>query len=222
MARILVVDDEPRIARFVSRALKAAGYCVDAASDGETGLQMALGGGYELVLLDLLLPNMNGGTVLKELMKKRPEQEVMILSAVSGVTPRVRCLEAGAADYLPKPFELAELLARVHARTREHAQPARTDAVLAKGMVRLELLRRTADAGDGPVALSEREFLLLKHLMEREGDVCCRQELLGEVWGYSFDPGTNVVDVYVGRLRAKLGAGLIQTVRNVGYSFNGG
>jgi DNA-binding response OmpR family regulator len=217
MARILVVDDEPRIVRFVSRALKAEGYGVDSALDGAQGLEMAIKGRYELVLLDLLLPSLNGVLVLARLLKARPDQAVLILSALTGVQLKVRCLEGGAADYLPKPFELAELLARVRARLRQPPRSARPGRVLTAGSVTLELLRRTADVGNGPVGLSEREFLLLQHLMEHEGDVCSREELLGEVWGYSFDPGTNVVDVYIGRLRAKLGSGMIKTVRNVGY-----
>jgi len=218
MARILVIDDEPRIVHFVSRALEAEGYGVDAAYDGESGLRLAQQGRHELILLDLLLPSMNGISVLKGILKARPEQRVLVLSALSDVQSKVRCLELGASDYLPKPFALAELLARVRARLRQPAgtQPER---VLNAGGVTLELLRRTADAGTGPISLSEREFLLLQHFMRRNSEVCTREELLDDVWGYTFDPGTNVVDVYVGRLRAKLGADVIETVRNVGYSF---
>jgi two-component system, OmpR family, response regulator len=218
MARILVIDDEPRIVHFVSRALEAEGYTVDAAYDGERGLELAQQGRHELVLLDLLLPSMNGVAVLKGILRAKPEQRVLVLSALSDVQSRVRCLELGAADYLPKPFALAELLARVRARLRQ-APGILPERVLRAGGVSLELLRRTADAGAGPVSLSEREFLLLQHLMRRNHEVCTREELLDEVWGYAFDPGTNVVDVYVGRLRAKLGANVIETVRNVGYCF---
>jgi DNA-binding response OmpR family regulator len=128
----------------------------------------------------------------------------------------VRCLELGASDYLPKPFALAEFLARVRARLRQPAAPP-APRILVAGRLSLDLVRRTADVGQGPVGLSEREFLLLQHLMRKEGEVCPREELLAEVWGFSFDPGSNVVDVYVGRLRSKLGAELIETVRNVGY-----
>ena len=207
-----------RIVHFISRALEAEGYGVDAAYDGESGLRLAEQGRHELILLDLLLPSINGVAVLKGILETRPEQRILVLSALSDVQSKVRCLELGASDYLAKPFALAELLARVRARLRQPAE-ARAERVLTVGGVRLELLRRTADAGHGPVSLSEREFLLLQHLMRRHGDVCTREELLDQVWGYSFDPGTNVVDVYVGRLRAKLGAGLIETVRNVGYCF---
>jgi len=218
MPRILVIDDEPRIVHFISRALEAEGYGVDAAYDGEHGLELARQGRHELVLLDLLLPAMNGVSVLKGILKARPDQRVLVLSALSDVQSKVRCLELGASDYLPKPFALAELLARVRARLRQPAS-APPERALHAGGVTLELMRRTADTGNGPVSLSEREFLLLQHLMRRHRDVCTRQELLDDVWGYSFDPGTNVVDVYVGRLRAKLGPEVIETVRNVGYSF---
>lgn len=220
MARILVIDDEARIVDFVSRALEAEGYGVDRAYDGESGLELAEQGRHELILLDLLLPSLNGVSVLKGILRARPDQRVLILSAVSDVQSKVRCLELGAADYLPKPFALAELVARVRARLRQPAAVGSPGWTLRSGRVTLELLRRTADAGSGPVNLSEREFLLLQHLMRRERDVCTREELLDDVWGCSFDPGTNVVDVYVGRLRGKLGAAVIETVRNVGYSFN--
>jgi DNA-binding response OmpR family regulator len=222
MARILVIDDEPRIVHFVSRALAAEGYGVDSASDGKRGLELATRGRHELVLLDLLLPSANGVTVLKGILKAKPEQQVLVLSAVTDVQSKVRCLELGASDYLAKPFALAELLARVRARLRQPGGQVEPERVLRAGKVTLELLRRTADAGDGPVNLSEREFLLLQHLMRREQQACTREELLSDVWGWSFDPGTNVVDVYVGRLRAKLGGAVVQTVRNVGYSFDGG
>lgn len=221
MARILVIDDEPRIVRFISRALTAEGYGVDSAYDGMTGLELAQSGNHELILLDLLMPAMNGVTVLKGILKAKPDQRVFILSALSDVQSKVRCLELGASDYLPKPFALAELLARVRARLRQHAG-AGPERVLQVGHVTLELLRRTADVGRGPIGLSEREFLLMQHLLHKHNEVCTREELLEDVWGYSFDPGTNVVDVYIGRLRAKLGSNVIETVRNVGYCLQAG
>jgi two-component system OmpR family response regulator len=219
MPRVLVVDDEPRIVSFISRALSAEGLGVDGAHDGPRALELARSRRYELVVLDLLLPGLDGISVLQGILDSRPEQRVLILSAVSDVESKVRCLELGAADYLPKPFALAELVARVRARLRQPEAPA-APRVLAGGRVTLDLLRRAADAGTGPVSLSEREFLLLQYLMRKAGEVCTREELLADVWGYSFDPGSNVVDVYVGRLRSKLGAELIETVRNVGYRFD--
>lgn len=219
MPRVLVVDDEPRITSFVSRALSAEGFGVDAAHDGIRALDLARNGRYELVVLDLLLPGLDGLSVLRGIMESRPEQRVVVLSALSDVDSKVRCLELGASDYLPKPFALAELLARIRARLRQPSGgPA--DRLLVSGGVTLDLMRRVADAGAGPVNLAEREFLLLQHLMLKEGEVCTRQRLLADVWGYSFDPGSNVVDVCVGRLRSKLGGDVIETVRSVGYRLN--
>jgi DNA-binding response OmpR family regulator len=212
----LVVDDEPRIVSFISRALAAEGLGVDSAYDGARALELARTRKYELVVLDLLLPGLDGVSVLRGMIESRPEQRVLVLSAVSDVESKVRCLELGAADYLPKPFALAELLARVRARLRQPAAPP-VPRMLTAGRLTLDLVRRVADAGHGPVGLSEREFLLLQHLMRKEGEVSTRESILADVWGYSFDPGSNVVDVYVGRLRAKLGADVIETVRSVGY-----
>jgi DNA-binding response OmpR family regulator len=163
-----------------------------------------------------MLPGMDGVSVLRRLLAERPAQRVLILSAVGDVTSKVHCLELGATDYLPKPFAVAELVARVRARLRQPL-PERDDRWLRAGGVTLDTTRRTAEYQRRSVVLSEREFLLLEHLMRRAGDVCGREQLLADVWGYDFDPGTNVVDVYVGRLRAKLGVSLIETVRNVGY-----
>jgi two-component system OmpR family response regulator len=216
MPRVLVVDDEPRIVTFIARALAAEGLSVDSAHDGRRGLELARSRPYELVVLDLLLPGMDGLSLLQGIMESRPEQRVLVLSALSDVESKVRCLELGASDYLPKPFALSESLARVRARLRQPSGPT-ASRILVAGRLSLDLVRRVADAGKGPVSLSEREFLLLQHLMRKEGEVCPREELLADVWGFSFDPGSNVVDVYVGRLRSKLGAELIETVRNVGY-----
>jgi two-component system copper resistance phosphate regulon response regulator CusR len=219
MARLLVVDDEPRIVSFVSRALAAEGFGVDSAHDGVRALELVRARPYELVILDLLLPGLDGVSVLRGIMESRPEQRVLVLSALSDVESKVQCLDLGASDYVAKPFSLAELIARVRARVRQSAGPP-DERLLAAGGVTLDLLRRTADAGRGPVRLSEREAQLLRHLMQRDGEVSSRQRLLQEVWGFSFDPGSNVVDVYVRRLRAKLGADVIETVRNVGYRFH--
>jgi two-component system OmpR family response regulator len=227
MSRILMIDDEPGIRRMVSRALSGAGFEVDCAADGPTGLAMASEGRHELVLLDLMLPGIDGVGVLRGLMAARPAQRVLVLSAIGDVTSKVRCLELGASDYLPKPFAVAELIARVRARLRQpgvergdpEAATSEGERWLRRGGVVLDTARRVAQFEDKSVVLSHREFLLLRHLMRNAGDVCGREELLTDVWGYSFDPGTNVVDVYVGRLRAKLSARLIETVRNVGYCF---
>jgi len=218
VSRLLMIDDEPGIRRLVSRTLSSAGFEVDCAADGRRGLDMAREGRHELVLLDLMLPGLDGVSVLRSLLAERPAQRVLILSAVGDVTSKVRCLELGAADYLPKPFAVAELVARVRARLRQPV-PEPDARWLRVGGVTLDTTRRTAEYQGRSAVLSEREFLLLEHLMRRAGDVCRREKLLADVWGYEFDPGTNVVDVYVGRLRAKLGVNLIETIRNVGYCF---
>ena len=217
MPRVLVIDDEPKIGVFLSRALSSQGFGVDCALDAERGLKLVRNGHHALVLLDLMLPTVDGFHVLQHMTKTWPDKPVMVVSALSDVRSKVRCLELGACDYLVKPFELGELVARIRTRLRH-----RTDGLLERelhaGGVTLELLRRTANSGSGPVNLSEREFLLLQHLMRSPGEVCTREQLVEEVWGYSFGPDTNVVDVYVGRLRAKLGAPVIETIRNVGYT----
>lgn len=216
MARVLIIDDEPRIVDFVSRALAAEGFRVDSAPDGIRGFELARSGRYELVVLDLLLPGRDGVTVLRQLMDARPEQRVLVLSALADVRNKVECLELGASDYLPKPFAMAELVARIRARLRQ-ATSGPDERYLRRGDITLDLVRRVADAGTGWVMLPEREFLMLRNLMLRAGDVCTRQRLLEEVWGFGFDPGSNVVDVCVGRVRAKLGPDVIETVRGVGY-----
>jgi len=219
MTRVLVVDDEPRIVSFVSRALTAEGFRVDGAQDGLRGLDLARTGRYELVVLDLLLPGMDGVSVLRRLIEERPQQRVLVLSALSDVKEKVRCLELGASDYLSKPFALAELVARVRARLRQ-AGSGPEERHISVGEITLDRLRRVADTGTGPVGLTERESALLEYLMTRRGDVCTRAQLLADVWGFGFDPGSNVVDVCVGRLRAKLGAHMVETVRNAGYRFD--
>lgn len=219
MTSVLVVDDEPRIASFVSRALAAEGFRVDSAPDGVHGFDLARSGRYELVVLDLLLPGMDGVTVLERLMDERPQQRVLVLSALSDVEEKVRCLELGASDYLSKPFALKELVARVRARLRQPGSGPE-ERYVRIGDITLDRHRRVADGGAGPVGLSEREFTLLSYLMDRGGEVCSRMQLLADVWGFRFDPGSNIVDACVRRLRAKLGSDAIETVRNVGYRFN--
>ena len=219
MPRVLVVEDEARIASFVCRALTAAGVGVDWAEDGTEALTLAKSGQYALVLLDLLLPGVDGVTVLRRIMDHDPEQRVLVLSALSDVDQKVECLEIGASDYMSKPFAMPELLARVRARLRQLPPPA-PDRFLRVGHLTLDTLRRVADAGAGPVTLSDREFALLRYLMNLDGLVASRDRLLADIWGVSFDIGSNVVDVTVGRLRARLGDDVILTVRNAGYRLN--
>jgi two-component system OmpR family response regulator len=217
-AAILVVDDEPAILRFVARALLGHGFAVECAADGERGLVLAETGRYGLVVLDLILPGASGLATLRAIKASRPEQPVLVLSALSDVESKVRCLELGATDYLTKPFALAELVARIRARLRETAAPA-SERLLRVGGVTLDLQRHVADVHGAQVALPVREFELLVYLMRHAGTVCTREQLLADVWSCTFDPGTNVVDVYIRRLRRKLGGDAIETLRNVGYAF---
>jgi len=212
--RILVVDDEPRIRDFVSRALETAGYVVDAACSGTEGLRQAVAGDYDLIILDLIMPDMDGRVFLAQLLRERREQGVLVLSCLADVTTKVDCLELGAQDYLTKPFSLAELLARVRVRLRGDPH---SHEVLRVGDLMLDVGRLEANIGHGPVALTRLEFLLLRELMEHAGQSVGKGQLLASVWGYDFDPGSNVVDVCVRRLRSKLGFELIKTVRGEGY-----
>jgi len=216
MGRVLIVEDDDRVARFLVRALEGDGYAVEHAASGPHGLCTALDGDFDLVLLDLMLPGLPGMEVLTRLVEARPDQRVVVVSAVSEIETRVACLEAGAADVVAKPFALVELLARVHARIRMPA-PVRTP-MLTAGPIALDIRLRRALVHGRPVELSEREYLLLRYLMERAGQPCGRAELLADVWGLSFDPGSNVVDVCVRRLRSKLDTPeRVETIRHVGY-----
>ncbi|HEY8679037.1 MAG TPA: response regulator transcription factor [Candidatus Dormibacteraeota bacterium] len=212
--RILVIDDEHGIRNFVSRGLCAEGYTVDVAADGAGGLNAAISEPYDLVILDLLMPGLNGTDVLHQLVQRKPGQSVIVLSALTDTASKVNALDLGAEDYLAKPFSLEELLARVKVRLR-HAQFRQV--FLGTGGLKLDLIRRQVEAPGGRVTLAEREFLLLRELMTRAGDTLSKEHLLAAVWGYRFDPGSNVVDVYVRRLRAKLGGNAIKTIRGEGY-----
>jgi DNA-binding response OmpR family regulator len=212
--RILLIDDEPQINGFVGRALEHAGYRVDVAGDAADGARSGSAGGYDLVILDLIMPDMDGRAVLAEILHAHPAQAVLILSCNSDPGTKVECLDLGARDYLTKPFSLAELTARVRARLRENALHSE---VMQVGGLTLDAGRLVADSGTGPVALTRLEFLCLRALMEHGGDSVAKSELLASVWGIDFDPGSNLVDVCIRRLRAKLGFALIETVRGEGY-----
>jgi DNA-binding response OmpR family regulator len=192
---------------------------VDSVDNGMDGLRMALTGAYDMILLDLLMPGLDGSTVLRRIVRKAPSQQVMVVSCLTGTATKVSCFEAGAADYLAKPFSLDELLARVGAHLRVAARSAGV-TTMSRGRVKLDMVRREADSGSGLVPLAEREFLLLSELMRHAGQVVSKQRLLSSVWHYDFDSGSNVVDVYVARLRAKLGADVIRTVRGKGYQLD--
>jgi DNA-binding response OmpR family regulator len=213
-ARILLIDDEPGIRNFVSRGLRGEGFSVDLAADGDAGLKAALGPPYDLIILDLLLPDLGGIEVLRRLIRQHPGQTVIVLSALGDTPSKVASLEAGADDYLVKPFSFEELLARVRVRLRD-ARSVRTRLIA--GPLTLDLIAHQVQTESGRVLLAEREFLLLRELMSSAGDTVSKERLLATVWGYRFDPGSNVVDVYVRRLRAKLGGEAIKTVRGEGY-----
>jgi DNA-binding response OmpR family regulator len=217
-ARLLVVEDDQRTARLLSHVLQNDGYVVDIAANGHDGCEAIRNGQYDLVLLDLMLPDIDGTDVLRTILDNRPQQQIMVLSAVPEIGTRVACLEAGAIDFLAKPFAIAELRARVRLRSRT---PWQAVDVLALGPVRLDLKLHRLDVPGRQAILPHREFLLLRHLMLHHDRVCSRDELRENVWGMPFDPGTNLVDVCVRRLRAKLDhPRRIEAIRHGGYRFN--
>jgi Response regulators consisting of a CheY-like receiver domain and a winged-helix DNA-binding domain len=214
--RILVIEDEPRILGFLKVGLEAEGFAVDGAEDGVSGLTLALHQPYELVVLDLQLPRLDGLRLLDELHRSRPELPVLILSARNDLPTKLRSFHLGANDYLSKPFSFDELVARVRVQLR-HGGSEDASTVRVGGLA-LDVARRQARVEDRVADLSDREFRLLYHLVAHAGEVVSRERLLSEVWGYSFDPGSNVVDVCIRRLRKKLGpASPIETVRHAGY-----
>lgn len=214
---VLIVEDEARIASFVERGLKAEGFTVTVASDGSTGYALACDESVDLVILDLMLPKLPGEQVLRKLRERRPDVPVIVLTAKDAIDDRVRNLNAGADDYLTKPFSFAELLARVHARLRSRDQ--QSSSALEHGGVRLDLHARSVTADGRTVELTAREFALLETFMRHPGQVLSQVQLMDRVWGYDFEPGSNVVEVYVGYLRRKLGKQRIETVRGAGYRF---
>ena len=215
--RILVIDDEPRILGFLARGLAAEGYSVDVADNGAEAVRAARRQRYDLVLLDLLLPGIDGLSVLKALGHLDPTLPIVIVSARSDLPTKLRGFGLGAADYVSKPFSLDELLARIRVQLRK-SRRVDEGHVIQAGPVMLDMARREARLGAAVVQLSDREFRVLHQLAEHAGEVLSRERLLSEVWGYHFDPGSNVVDVCIRRLRKKLGAGApIETVRHVGY-----
>jgi DNA-binding response OmpR family regulator len=215
MSRILIAEDEPGISSFLRKGFEAAGFATLVVEHGQSAADAARDADFDLVILDLGLPGKDGHEVLKEIRRRGERLPVIILTARKGVGDTVAGLEGGADDYVTKPFRFAELLARVRARLRDQGKVEQT--VLEAGGVRLDLLSRTAEIGNERVELSAREFMLAEIFIRHPNQVLSREQLLDHVWGYDFDPGSNVVDVSVGYLRRKLGKGLIQTVRGMGY-----
>ena len=219
--RVLVVEDDKKIASFVTRGLKEAGFAVDHADNGEDALHMALSEPYDAAVMDIMLPKLDGLSVIKRLRQTKIHTPVLILSAKRSVDDRIRGLQTGGDDYLTKPFSFAELLARVRAlirRANHETEPTR----LAVGDLSLDLLTREVNRAASKIDLQPREFALLEYLMRNAGTVVSKTMIIEHVWGYDFDPMTNVVDVLVSRLRNKVDRDfenkLIQTHRGLGYA----
>lgn len=215
--RVLVVEDERTLAGFIEHSLRAAGYAVAVRHDGPAGEAAALTGDFALLLLDLTLPGRDGIDVLASVRARQPELPIIVLTARAAVDEKVQALDRGATDYITKPFSLEELLARVRAHLRGAHQPA--SAVLQTGDITTDLRSRRVTRGDREVALTAREFELLVYLMRHPDQVLSREQILNAVWGFDFDPGTKVLEVYIGYLRRKLanGSDPIETVRHAGY-----
>jgi DNA-binding response OmpR family regulator len=217
--RILVVEDERKTASFIRKALQTEGFAVDVCHAGDEGLAAVQTTPFDLLVLDIMLPGRDGLSVLSRMRELKLSTPVLLLSARGEVNERVAGLNAGADDYLPKPFELAELIARVRALTRRNGESKAT--VLRVADLRLDTLTRLARRGDTEIQLTAREYRLLEFLMRSAGRLCGRMMIIEKVWDYNFDPGTNLVDVYIRRLREKIDAGfeakLLHTVRGAGY-----
>jgi two-component system response regulator QseB len=213
--RILIAEDEPRLASFLEKGLRSNGFVTSVAEDGRKASMMARDDEFDLLVLDLGLPGKDGTEVLRELRASGQRMPVIILTARDDVSDKVGGLEGGADDYVTKPFRFEELLARVRARLRDERTVERT--VLRAGTVVLDLRTRRAATDGRTVDLTAREFTMLEVLIRHAGQVLSREQLLSHVWGYDYDPGSNVVDVYIGYLRRKLGSNSIETVRGMGY-----
>ncbi|MEX0800250.1 MAG: response regulator transcription factor [Dehalococcoidia bacterium] len=218
---LLVVEDERRLAQVVRKVLEEEGHTVDVAHDGEEGLAMAMDASHDVVVLDVMLPGMDGFEVCRSLRANRVDTPVLLLTALDSVDDRVRGLDSGADDYLPKPFAFQELLARLRALGRRRVQAREPDQLLA-GDLTLDLRRRRAERAGESIELSPKEFSLLEYMMRNEGQVVTRTQILDHVWGYDYSPDSNLVDVYVTYLRRKVDRGherkLIRTVRGAGYA----
>ena len=217
---ILLVEDEEKLARMVELELRYEGYEVEKAFDGRTGLERALSGGFDLVLLDIMLPQLSGMEVLRRLRKEGVQLPVIMLTARDSVVDKVSGLDSGADDYITKPFAIEELLARIRAALRKRTT-APEETLLIAGPLAMNVDKHQVTVKDQPVELTKKEFDLLRHLLENKGHVLSRETLLDSVWGFDFVGETNSVDVYIRFLRSKLdeafGVKLIHTVRGVGY-----
>ncbi len=215
MSRILIAEDEPRLASFLEKGLRAQGFATTVVSDGTAASAIANDHEFDLLVLDLGLPGKQGAEVLRDMRLAGQRMPVLILTARDDLDSLVAGLEGGADDYVTKPFKFEELLARIRARLREQPEPEQT--VLEAGGVTLDMRARRASVEGRTIQLSAREYTMLEVLMRHAGQVLSREQLLSHVWGYDHDPGSNVVDVYVGYLRKKLGPDVIETARGMGY-----
>ena len=220
MSRILIVEDEARLAAFLEKGLRAAGFTTAVCDNGDDAAAIASGDDFDLVLLDVGLPGRDGFSVLRVIRARGERLPVIMLTARDDITDTIAGLDGGADDYVTKPFVFDELLARVRARLREDPRRA-AQPVLRAGAISLDLRSRRATVDGADVELTAREFTLLETFITHPGQVLSREQLLSRVWGYDYDPGSNVVDVYVGYLRRKLGDGAIETVRGMGYRLAG-
>lgn len=219
MSRILIAEDEARIAEFLEKGLRASGYSTASVDDGQLAASLARDSDFDLLILDLELSTMDGLDVLDTIRRRNEQMPVVILTARAWVDTTVSGLERGAHDYMTKPFRFEDLLARVRVRLR--SDTAAEETVLRGPTVALDLRTRRATVGDRTVELTAREFSLLETFLRHPNQVLSRSQLLSNVWGYDFDPGSNVVEVYIRYLRKKLGRDVIKTVRNMGYRLPG-
>jgi len=223
--RILLIEDDREAAAYLSKALREAGHVADHAADGDSGAAMASGGGYDVLVVDRMLPKRDGLSIVEELRREGDHTPALILSALGQVDDRVTGLRAGGDDYLPKPYAFSELLARVEALARRRA-PGEVETMYRVADLELDRLGHTVTRAGRPVPLQPREFRLLEYLMKHAGQVVTRTMLLENVWDYHFDPQTNVIDVHISRLRAKIDKGfgepLLHTVRGAGYMIRDG
>jgi DNA-binding response OmpR family regulator len=216
--QILIAEDEPRIAAFIEKGLRSNGFTTAIAMTAGETLNLVMGGEFDLLILDLGLPEKDGLEVLEELRGQGAQLPIVILTARDDIQDKVAGLEGGADDYMTKPFRFEELLARVRLRLRgQSATPIQEEMSLSAGNVVLDLRTRKAEVNGKSIELPAREFTLAEMFFRQPGQVLSRQQLLDRVWGYDYDPGSNVVDVYVGYLRKKLGSDLFETVRGMGY-----
>ena len=218
--RILLVEDDVKIASFIKKGLEQAGYAVDHVGDGESGLEMAIVNPYDAAVVDIMLPRMDGLSIIEEMRRQSIETPVIILSAKRTVDDRIKGLKAGGDDYLTKPFSFSELLVRVQALLRR-ASKASSPLTFTAGDLRMDLMTRQVHRGDKEIELQPREFSLLEYLLRNKGNALSKTMIMEHVWDYHFDPQTNVVDVLVSRLRSKIDRGfdtkLLHTLRGVGY-----